>query len=91
MELATPIGILVAVVSIALAFILEGGSPMVAFSNPAAILIIIGGTVGVSVMGVVLSVGIATRLLAAGLDPTTLSVESLLNPLGSEAATSDEP
>ena len=47
MELATPIGILVAVVSIALAFILEGGSPMVAFSNPAAIIIIIGGTVGV--------------------------------------------
>ena len=47
MELATPLGILIAVVSIALAFILEGGSPMVAFSNPAAIIIIIGGTLGV--------------------------------------------
>jgi chemotaxis protein MotA len=44
---STPIGILVSVVMIAVAFILEGGSPMVAFSNPAAIIIIIGGTVGV--------------------------------------------
>ena len=47
MEIATPVGILLAVVAVAVAFILEGGSPMVAFSNPAAILIIIGGTVGV--------------------------------------------
>jgi chemotaxis protein MotA len=47
MEVATPVGIVVAVVAIAGAFILEGGSPMVAFSNPAAIIIIIGGTVGV--------------------------------------------
>ena len=47
MELATPLGIVVAVIAIAVAFILEGGSPMVAFSNPAAIIIIIGGTVGV--------------------------------------------
>jgi len=46
-EIATPIGILIAVISIAAAFVLEGGSPMVAFSNPAAIIIIIGGTVGV--------------------------------------------
>jgi len=47
MEVATPLGIMVAVVSISVAFILEKGSPMVAFSNPAAIIIIIGGTVGV--------------------------------------------
>jgi chemotaxis protein MotA len=46
-EVATPVGIILAVVMIAVAFILEGGSPMVAFSNPAAIIIIIGGTVGV--------------------------------------------
>lgn len=48
----------------------------------------IGGTVGISVMGVVLSMGLASRLMAAGLDPNTLSVDSLLNPLGSEATTS---
>ena len=47
MEIATPVGILLSVVFIAVAFIIEGGSPMVAFSNPAAIIIIIGGTVGV--------------------------------------------
>ena len=49
MEVATPAGILFAVIAIAAAFILEGGSPMVAFSNPAAIIIIIGGTVGVGI------------------------------------------
>lgn len=47
MEVATPVGIILAVVMIAVAFIMEGGSPMVAFSNPSALLIIIGGTVGV--------------------------------------------
>ena len=45
--IATPIGILISILGIAGGFIMEGGSPMVAFSNPAAILIIIGGTVGV--------------------------------------------
>jgi hypothetical protein len=40
----------------------------------------IGGTLGVSVMGVVLSSQLSSRLVAAGLDPGTLSVESLLNP-----------
>lgn len=48
----------------------------------------IGGTVGVSVMGVVLSIGLTSRLMAAGLDPGALSVDSLLNPPGSGAATS---
>lgn len=46
-EVATPVGIVVAVAAISVAFVLEGGSPLVAFSNPAAIIIIIGGTVGV--------------------------------------------
>ncbi|MCU1693008.1 MAG: MotA/TolQ/ExbB proton channel, partial [Frankiales bacterium] len=47
MEVATPVGIVVALVMIAVAFVMEGGSPMVAFSNPSAIIIIIGGTIGV--------------------------------------------
>lgn len=47
MEVATPVGIIFAVVAISVAFIIEGGSPMVAFSNPGAIIIIVGGTVGV--------------------------------------------
>jgi chemotaxis protein MotA len=46
-EVATPVGIVVTLVMISIAFIMEGGSPMVAFSNPSAIIIIIGGTVGV--------------------------------------------
>jgi EmrB/QacA subfamily drug resistance transporter len=41
----------------------------------------IGGTLGVSVMGVVLSGQLAARLAAAGLDPQALSVERLLDPL----------
>ena len=45
--IATPIGILISILGIAGGFIMEGGSPMVAFSNPAAIIIILGGTVGV--------------------------------------------
>ena len=42
----------------------------------------IGGTLGVSVMGVVLSTQLASRLATAGIEPGTLSVESLLNPTG---------
>jgi len=42
----------------------------------------IGGTVGVSVMGAVLSLGLATQLTAAGLDPATVSVDNLLEGLG---------
>ena len=50
MGLATLLGIAVSLASIAVGFIMEGGSPFgVAFSNPAAILIIIGGTVGVGI------------------------------------------
>ena len=47
MEVATPAGIIFSVIAISVAFIMEGGSPMVAFSNPSAVIIIIGGTVGV--------------------------------------------
>jgi len=41
----------------------------------------IGGAVGVSVMGALLSFGLAARLAAAGLDPTAISVSDLLDPL----------
>ena len=47
MEVATPVGIIFTVVAISVAFIMEGGSPAVAFSNPSAVIIILGGTVGV--------------------------------------------
>lgn len=47
----------------------------------------IGGTLGVSVMGAALSARLATTLTAAGVDPTTVSLNSLLDPLaGSDAA-----
>jgi hypothetical protein len=45
----------------------------------------IGGTLGVSVMGVMLSLGLASRLAAAGLDPNSVSVDSLLEPAGGSA------
>lgn len=38
----------------------------------------VGGTIGVSIMGVALSQGLATQLSAAGLDPAKVSVETLL-------------
>jgi EmrB/QacA subfamily drug resistance transporter len=41
----------------------------------------IGGAFGVSVMGAALSFRLAARLVAAGLDPTAISVDSLLDPL----------
>ena len=47
----------------------------------------IGGTLGVSVMGAVLSTRLASSLTAAGIDPATVSLNSLLDPLaGSNAA-----
>ena len=46
----------------------------------------IGGTVGVSVMGAVLSLGLATQLSAAGLDPATVSVDNLLEGLGAASS-----
>jgi len=41
----------------------------------------IGGTFGVSLMGLALSLGLTRSLQAAGVDPTSVSVEGLLNPL----------
>jgi Na+/melibiose symporter-like transporter len=47
----------------------------------------IGGAFGVSVMGVALSSSFKTSMLAAGLDPTVTSIDSLLNPLPGAAST----
>jgi EmrB/QacA subfamily drug resistance transporter len=41
----------------------------------------IGGTLGVSVMGALLANRLAANLLAAGLDPNAVAVDSLLSPL----------
>ncbi|MFN8502007.1 MDR family MFS transporter [Kouleothrix sp.] len=41
----------------------------------------IGGTLGVSVMGALLSARLASGLLAAGLDPAAVSLNTLLDPL----------
>ncbi len=41
----------------------------------------IGGVLGVSVMGALLSIGLAANLAAAGLDPATVTLDSLLDPL----------
>jgi MFS family permease len=46
----------------------------------------IGGVLGVSVMGVVLSMRLASGLLAAGLNPATVSIDSLLDPVGRSAS-----
>ena len=48
----------------------------------------IGGVLGVSVMGVVLSMGLAANLRAAGLDPNSVSVNSLIDPLAQTSASS---
>lgn len=45
----------------------------------------IGGAFGVSVMGVILALGLTAGLAAAGLDSTTISIDSLLNPLASDS------
>lgn len=45
----------------------------------------IGGTIGVSVMGAALSLWLARNLVAAGLDPNTVSANSLLDPLAHTA------
>jgi hypothetical protein len=45
----------------------------------------IGGALGVSVMGAVLSFRLAARLAEAGLDPAAISVDSLLDPLAQAA------
>ncbi|MCB0189803.1 MAG: MFS transporter, partial [Caldilineaceae bacterium] len=47
----------------------------------------IGGTLGVSVMGVVLATRLADGLTAAGLDPTAVSLDSLIDPVAKSSAT----
>jgi len=46
-----------------------------------------GGVLGVSVMGLFLSVRLAQGLAAAGLDPASVSLDSLLDPLASAGST----
>jgi len=46
----------------------------------------IGGVLGVSVMGVVLGMSLATNLQAAGLDPASVSINALLDPLAQSSA-----
>ncbi|MCL4859006.1 MAG: hypothetical protein KJZ93_06350, partial [Caldilineaceae bacterium] len=41
----------------------------------------IGGTLGVSVMGAYLSIRLAGALIEAGVDPSTVSLNSLIDPL----------
>lgn len=48
---------------------------------------LIGGALGVSVMGAVLSFRLASRLVEAGLDAATISIDSLLDPV-TQATTS---
>ncbi len=47
----------------------------------------IGGTLGVSVMGASLSAGLARRLLETGLDPSTISINSLIDPFAPASST----
>jgi hypothetical protein len=52
----------------------------------------IGGTIGVSVMGVVLALRLATGLASAGIDPNSVSLSGLIDPIsGGTAAASLEP
>ena len=46
----------------------------------------IGGTLGVSVMGAMLTIWLNHALLAAGLDPSGVSVQSLVDPMASSQA-----
>jgi EmrB/QacA subfamily drug resistance transporter len=50
----------------------------------------IGGTLGVSVMGAALSWRLSAALSAAGLDPASVSLNSLIDPLQRSAATLNE-
>src|SRR5262249_28056011 len=48
-----------------------------------------GGVLGVSVMGVVLSMRLTANLLAAGIDPAKVSLNSLLDPLAQASASAN--
>ncbi len=45
----------------------------------------IGGVLGISVMGVVLAMSLTANLQAAGLDPASVSIDALLDPLAQSA------
>lgn len=49
----------------------------------------IGGTLGVSVMGAVLAIRLASGLTAAGIDPTTVSLDSLIDPVAETAVANE--
>src|SRR5206468_2813196 len=46
----------------------------------------IGGVLGVSVMGVVLAMSLTANLQAAGLDPASVSINALLDPVAQASA-----
>ena len=48
MDLVTPIGIVLAIAALIFSFYLEGGSPLDFFESPGAILLVVGGTLGVA-------------------------------------------
>jgi predicted MFS family arabinose efflux permease len=50
----------------------------------------IGGTLGVSVMGAILAARLAGGLTAAGLDPTSVSLSTLIDPLAQSSASLDD-
>jgi hypothetical protein len=51
----------------------------------------IGGTFGVSILGAGLSASLARHLLAAGLNPAAVQINSLLDPLSAGSAAVDGP
>jgi EmrB/QacA subfamily drug resistance transporter len=51
----------------------------------------IGGTLGVSVLGVILSSQLASRLVSAGVDPAAVSIDSLLDPIAGASAALNGP
>ena len=51
----------------------------------------IGGTLGVSIMGAYLTVRLTGALLAAGLDPTTISLDSMIEGAGATAVQISAP
>ena len=51
----------------------------------------IGGTLGVSVLGVILSSQLSSRLVAAGVDPAAVSIDSLLDPIAGASTALNGP
>lgn len=51
----------------------------------------IGGTLGVSVLGIFLASSLARRLLVAGINPAAVSLDSLIDPMASASASLEGP